>query len=216
VQVVVLPAHRRLEHLVEAVEPDGRGDQQPPPYRRIGHLGQDDPDPEDRVARCWRAAAAAKRTGPARSAPPFPRRCVAPRPTAGARRARAAERPAPPGHAQCFPEPRERLEHPGPQLQRALQQARVLLDLRQAPTGHPHQAARLGPFGDRGDPGQLLAAPGRVLALCRGPPMGAPRRPRSGRWRVGPARGRPRGARRTSAARRSRCPGAAPRRPRRG
>jgi hypothetical protein len=58
------------------------------------------------------------------------------------------QRLAPSGHAQRFPEPRERLEHPGPQLQGVLQQARVPLQLHQPSAGDPDQAARLGPLGD--------------------------------------------------------------------
>src|SRR5215211_5889471 len=39
-------------------------------------------------------------------------------------------------------------------------QLRVRPAVPDLPAGHPPQAARHGPFGDRGDPGQLLAAPG--------------------------------------------------------
>jgi hypothetical protein len=54
----------------------------------------------------------------------------------------------------------ERLEHPRPQLHRVIQQASVPLHRDQPPTRHAHQAARLVPGHDRGDPGQLVAALG--------------------------------------------------------
>lgn len=51
VHVVVLPAHRRLDHLVEAVEADIGRDEHPPPHRRLRHPQQADLQLEDRLPR---------------------------------------------------------------------------------------------------------------------------------------------------------------------
>jgi hypothetical protein len=60
-QVVVLPAHGGLDHVMKAIKPEVGGDQQPPPHRWVVPLDQGDLDLEERAARRGRAQSATKR-----------------------------------------------------------------------------------------------------------------------------------------------------------